>query len=492
MMTLLAATLFWGCSDDDESTTEANASISLSTEVLQAEKKGGEVSVTVTSSADWRLAGVCDWAHPSATSGKNGDVVTFTVDPNEENVYRSFTFKFFTGSQVAPLKVESQTGYMMKLISEESVSMSRDKGVLTVKLNTNIEEPVIAFTEGGEQWVTFLKRAEFGGKVSMQFEVAANATYKNRSTKITLSSPLVDNTVTVDLLQKQTDAINVDNKSLVFDDLSARTISFELKYNVPYGISVPKGSSWITNQKISEPIVGEDGLSTVTVSYDLKEGTVTRGGTIDINQENGPISQTIVVTQKDANAKEINFPDAVFRQLCIDKGWVMPAGATTCIVVEDGVKATSFVNTEYWKRISDLTGIESFPNLETIDLANVDDMTKLDISGLHKVRSLTFSSNRKIEVYNLGDNPVANFVLSRYSLDCPHIKIISSVIDNLNLGMEVWYEDYDGVESIDVSECPALKTLNVSRGPKLKTLYLKTGQVIPNLTKKEHTQIVYK
>lgn len=491
MMTLLAATLFWGCSDDDESTTEANASISLSTEVLQAEKKGGEVSVTVTSSADWRLAGVCDWAHPSATSGKNGDVVTFTVDPNEENVYRSFTFKFFTGSQVAPLKVESQTGYMMKLISEESVSMSRDKGVLTVKLNTNIEEPVIAFTEGGEQWVTFLKRAEFGGKVSMQFEVAANATYKNRSTKITLSSPLVDNTVTVDLLQKQTDAIVVDQKSIV-QDMSARTISFALQYNVETEVSVIKGEQWITNKKISEPIVGDDGLSTVTVSYDLSQASVTRGGTIYIKQKNGPISFEVAVTQKDPNAKIIEFPDATFRQMCIDRGWVIPAGATSCIVVEDGLNATSFVNTEYWNRITDLTGIESFPNLESITLGNVNNMTKLDISALHKVKSLSFDSNDKIEVYNLGDNPITNFSLGRYYLDCPHIKIISSVIENFNLRLDGWYADYDGVESIDVSECPALKTLNVSRGPKLKTLYLKTGQEIPNLTKKEFTQIVYK
>lgn len=136
LITLFATTLFWGCSDDDDSTAGVNSSISLSTGIVQVDKKGGEVSVTVTSSGYWRLAGVCDWAHPSVTSGKNGDVVTFTVDSNEENVYRCCTFKFFVGAQVAPLKIESYPGYVMQLLSEESLSFSRDKDILTIKLNT--------------------------------------------------------------------------------------------------------------------------------------------------------------------------------------------------------------------------------------------------------------------------------------------------------------------------------------------------------------------
>ena len=50
LITLFATTLFWGCSDDDDSTAGVNSSISLSTGIVQVDKKGGEVSVTVTSS----------------------------------------------------------------------------------------------------------------------------------------------------------------------------------------------------------------------------------------------------------------------------------------------------------------------------------------------------------------------------------------------------------------------------------------------------------
>ena len=54
-----ATTAFTSCSsDDDDSTAGVNSSISLSTGIVQVDKKGGEVSVTVTSSGYWRLAGV--------------------------------------------------------------------------------------------------------------------------------------------------------------------------------------------------------------------------------------------------------------------------------------------------------------------------------------------------------------------------------------------------------------------------------------------------
>ena len=490
LITLFATTLFWGCSDDDDSTAGVNSSISLSTGIVQVDKKGGEVSVTVTSSGYWRLAGVCDWAHPSVTSGKNGDVVTFTIDSNEENVYRCCTFKFFVGAQVAPLKIESYPGYVMQLLSEESLSFSRDKDILTIKLNTNIEDPTIAFSDGGEEWITFIKRAEFGEKVSLQFEVAANETYKNRSSRITLSSPLVDNEVIVDVLQKQTDAIITDQQSIVHD-LSARTISFEVKYNVENEISVIKGDDWITNQQISEPTVSDDGLSTVTVSYQLGEATVTRGGVIYIKQKDGPVYCEISVIQKDSDAEIVEIPDENLRTAIINNGWAISVGGNNCIVVEECLKATSFEN-DYYNKIENLKGIEAFPNLEKLALGNVSNMVKLDISGLHKVKTLTFFTNRYVAEYDLGDNPVENFSLGTSYLYVSDIKIVSSVIESFNLMLSGWYAEYDNVESIDVSECSALKTLDVRRGSKLKTLYLKTGQDIPNLTKNEFTQIVYK
>ena len=54
MIVLSVSLLLWGCSDDDESINNGNSTISLSTNILQVDKNGGDATVTVTSSDNWR------------------------------------------------------------------------------------------------------------------------------------------------------------------------------------------------------------------------------------------------------------------------------------------------------------------------------------------------------------------------------------------------------------------------------------------------------
>lgn len=436
---------------------------------------------------------LCDWAHPSVTSGKNGDVVTFTIDPNELDEKRIATFKFFTGSSVIPLHVESQSAYVMDLLSDEVLSIAKEKNTVRTELNTNVAEPTITYSDGGENWLTFDRRDEFGGKVILPFAVAANTAYKDRSTKITISSPLIAEPVNVNLTQKQTDAIILEDNVLIYD-LAARTISFNVKYNVDYTISVTEGDTWITNQSVTEEQTGEDGLSTVTVSYALDNASEVRGGTIRIAKSDNTLINDLPIVQKKPNVELFEIPDKDLRSICISNKWVRSIIASHCILLEAGLNATSLNNTSIFARIKDLTGIENFPNLSSLELGNCTYMEVLDISGLHKVETLSFEKARNCAVYNLGDNPIATTF--RISKDYEYvysnnIKIISSKLESIDLSLTSNI-DRDGVTSIDVSECPALKTLNANRSYKIKFLYLKTGQVIPDLTKRDATEIVYK
>lgn len=493
MIALSAVLALWSCSDDDESTNGGNATISLSSDMIQVDKNGGNATVTVTSSGDWRLSGVCDWAHPSITSGKNGEVVTFTIDTNKLNEKRVATFKFFTGSSVVPLQVESAPSYVMNLLTNPNLSISKETNMVKIELETNIADPAITYNNGGEQWLTFDKRTDFGGKTTMSFTAAKNDTYKNRSTTITISSPLTSEPVIVNLTQLQTNAIIPEKNTLMYD-LAARTISFKVKYNVDYVISIPQGSEWITNQSVSEPQTDEDGLSTVTLTYKLNEAPVTRGGIVRIAMKNNMLPNDIFIIQKDPNVETVEIPDNNLRSLFVKNNWVLSIAGIQCIVLEAGLEATSFSNPSYSNSISNLTGIENFPNLTTLSLGSCTNMKKLDISGLRKVSNLSFSSTRNCEEYNLGDNPITSFNAggtSAYSY-AKSLKIISSKLNSLNLNLTSWYPDYDTVTSIDVSECPALTTLNANRSNKIKTLYLKVGQTIPNLIKNDATTIVYK
>ena len=141
----------------------------------------------------------------------------------------------------------------------------------------------------------------------------------------------------------------------------------------------------------------------------------------------------------------------------------------------------------------DMTGIENFPNLTSITMNYCNSMEKFDISGLHKVTSVSIIANN-CAIFNLGDNPVTSFSLGGvYSYSYANsFTFISTALESLDLSITSWYIGYDKVTSIDVSGCPALKTLNANRSDKIKTLYLKQGQTIENLTKNDATEIVYK
>lgn len=493
MIALTATLILGGCSDDDESTNGGIATISLSTDIIQVDKSGGSATITVTSSDDWRLSGVCDWVHPSATSGTDGDIVTFTIDPNKLDEERTATFKFFTGSSVVALQVESQSAYVMDLLSDANPSISKDASKMKIELNTKVADLTIDYSDASKKWLIFNKRSDFSGKTTLSFTATENDTYKDRSATITITSPLVAEPVIVNVNQRQTDAIVIENNTLMYD-LTARTISFNMRYNIDYGVSITQGNDWITSQSISEPQLGDDGLSTITLTYNLDAASTTRGGTIHIAKTNGMITSDISVIQKDPDVELGEIQDDNFRSLCISNNWIQLLTGSQFVVLEEGLNATILYNPSYSNQINDFSGIENFPNLTTLELGYCTKMRKLDISGLHKVSSVSFSSTRDCEEYNLGDNPISSFEgdgIYGYSY-AESIKIISSKLNSLDLSIISGNVSIDYVTSIDVSECPALTTLNANRSKKIKTLYLKTGQIIPNLTKNDATTIVYK
>lgn len=496
LMIALSATLFlWSCSDDNEPTDVSNATISLSTPIVQMDKNGGDATVTVTSSGDWRLSGICDWAHPSTTSGKNGDVVTFTIEPNPLGEKRVGTFKFFTGSSVALLQVESSSNFILDLLTDNNLNLSESENIVKIELNTNITDlNDITFSDDGEQWLTFDRRNDFAGKSTLVFNANKNETYKNRSTTVTIKSPLVAEAVAVNVNQKQTDAIIIETGTLIYD-LTARTVSFDVRANVEYNISVIKGDNWITNQSISAPQIGDDGLSKRVVTYQLPEAPDARKGAIRVSQTNNTLSKEITIIQKDPAIQPVEIPDKTLRTLCEKKEFILQLEGNQCIILKAGLDANILTNSSD-DGIYDLTGIENFPNLTTLNLGYFYG-EKLDISGLHKVSSLAFeySYAQECKEFNFGDNPITSFGVKEEYDDFYYLysyadsfKFISSKLETLDLRAD--YGDY--VTSIDVSECPSLTTLNANRSRKIKTLYLKTGQIIPNLIKNNVTEIIYK
>lgn len=487
-----AALLFCGCSEEKTEVPTAPDTITLSTDTILEGREGGTTEVTVTSSGTWRLAGACDWARPSAVSGANGETVVFTVDPNETYEDREATFKLFTGSAVAALRIVSNVGDILETESDDaSVTIEHDHTSFTVKLLTNLAELESSFSGDGAEWIEFDERIDAFGATIMRYKTKANPLYENRSCTLTIRGTNTDAALEVPVTQRQIDVLEVNPSSFELD-LSEQTIEVELKTNVPYRfrysvnwISVVEGSGSATDTKIRLK-VGK--------AQDMRSGTITLVNTFNTNMQ-----REIKVIQNDPDAGNIQVPDEAFKTWLLNKNWMVAASGNEFTVTPTGKAATSIANNSPYSdssKFTSLEGVEGFKNLTSISVYG-NKLTRVDISKLTKVSSLNVDFNG-IEEILLGDNPVESVAVS-YHYHIPRygaaafipsrMTVAGTKLKTLNIvNGATWYDE---LKTLDISGCPALETLKAGNRSKLKTIYMKTGQNVPNMEIPQGATIEY-
>lgn len=477
---LFLISLLSGCSSDKEEPETKVDAITLSTSSINIGPDGGTANVVVTSSGSWRLAGESDWASSSMTSGMSGDEVAFTISSNDTNEERTATFKLFTGSSVAALTITSTPRYYLDVASDKDVIVQRDGEKIYIKLNTNVTGAIDVSLEGDDtNWITFEEQSEAFGATKLAFTIVPNETYANRNAKVVIKSKELE--TNVNIMQKQTDVILSDKTDFSFDDISAHELTVPLKANVNF--TVESKPDWITVDEIA-PI---EKLSDMNLVMHLTQGLGTRSGEVVLAYE-GNKMLTISVRQKNPNPQFANIPDENFRSYLIQEGWIAQNGSNYEIL-EKGLVSTSLVAAKC--KITSLEGIESFPAITAIDVAT-NELKLIDLSGMNQVTSLNYTNNRNIEEVKLGDNPITSINCTKgyYVMYSKSLKISSSKLESLLMNYYDWY-GAESLESLDVSECPSLKTLRCDRN-KLNTIYLKEGQVIPSFIKNSDAQIIYK
>lgn len=95
------------CDDkDNEEPAPAPDKISITPKTANVSSKGGEASVMVSSSGQWTLSdNTNDYVTPSALKGKDGDIVKFTVKPNDKEEDQTFNYTFTCGKEKAPYAI---------------------------------------------------------------------------------------------------------------------------------------------------------------------------------------------------------------------------------------------------------------------------------------------------------------------------------------------------------------------------------------------------
>lgn len=484
---MVAVGSLYGCSEDVA--TSDGDFVNLSVERIDAGPEGGTFEVTVSSSADWRVAGVCDWAELSAVRGGDGDSFTVEVDPNNAESALESVFKVFTGSAIARLKVVSVPFPAVDLLSPQALYVGEDGGNVVVRMKP-INAGDMEYEIVDAAWL-----AEAGAAVSedvceFRFSASANDTYTDREGEI-LFFPGEDFETRVTVRQDKNILFEVTPTRLDNFSSEGGEVVITVKENTGHTVQFYSGN--FVEQVDKKEV--RDGACVITeYTFRVPQNTGTeRTATLVIG--NDTQSKYIRFTQAGGTVVKATIPDMNFRNKLISSGWAVQVSGDECEVTAAGLAATTLSITIY-DQIKSLEGIEAFSSLTSLALMQTA-IARLDVSGLPALTSLICDNNALEEVI-LGDVSVYSLQLANlWGMDMgtgsmvisKKCKISSSKLTSLNMG---GYVSMDALETLDVSQCPALQTLDCNRGSAtLKTLYLKTGQVIPDLTKNDATQIVY-
>ena len=135
------------CDDkDNEEPAPAPDKIAITPKTANVSSKGGEASVMVTSSGEWTLTGDAnDYVTPSALKGKDGDIVKFTVKPNDKEEDQTFNYTFTCGMEKAPYAITlkkraSQAEEQLEItFVPESNILTREGGNVSVLVTSSDE-----------------------------------------------------------------------------------------------------------------------------------------------------------------------------------------------------------------------------------------------------------------------------------------------------------------------------------------------------------------
>lgn len=301
----------------------------LSTESATVDGNGGEVSVEIKSTVDWTLSGECEWATPSVKSGKDGDIVVFTVDPNDTGEQRSCEFSFTAGDANAEFKIES----LAETVSEVTITSSKDivksyrASTIEVEVNTNINYRGLQVTipEEASEWLkhTITLEGEQEHTAIVCITLSPNSIDSDREAIVSIGLGSIMDELSIKQFRKS----QLETEQTKYEFLAeGGNLEIPVTSNVEYEFTVSEGASWITY------VENRDGKECFTVSAaDAK-----RTAEIEFVEKNAPdgespLSFIVEVTQKG------------------------PA-----LVTMSGEFASSRLYAPTWKNAAPLTNIEKF------------------------------------------------------------------------------------------------------------------------------------
>lgn len=449
------------------------SSLELSTETIEAGSDGGRYEVTVTSAEKWTVSGSCAWCTLTPTEGKSGDRITFNVQPNTTGETLEQEYKVISGTASKVITVISYAVPYMELQSPASGTESFDYngGDFDVILRTNLDPSQIEYSIAGNDggWVSVRNVSE----ATYSVHVSANNTYAARQATVTFSASDDVEPVSVTVSQAKRPYLKVtDPAGLSYDlGLEATQISVTISTNLSVGVSLP---SWITQEGQPQVVNEYNGLTSYMYQFNVSAASGSRSGKIEFTYEQS--AAAVTVRQVSSDLTYATIPDPVFREYLLDNGYIMENSGETVALTAEGISATSFDFSWGYTRIASLEGIEAFANLTSINVSECQSLTRVDISGLSKVSSLSLGTAGYIADVVLGDNPITMLYYGwETTVYANPVTISGTEIAALVVSATGWGAMADDWHELDVTGCPNLSQIDSQRKNAL-TIYVTAEQ----------------
>lgn len=594
ILVCVLALLVTSCDDKNE-VTPAGGEISIDAQTLAFKVDGTSLngnSINVTSSGDWRLTTNQTWCQPSATSGKNGAKVTFTVEPNGVDDTREATFLFMCGDKTVEMTlVQGAEEVMDYLFTTTNYTIAATGGFITLPIRSNIEMEY----EASADWIELDINTKATSDKWMHFRIVPNTTesrYEGRSGSLTLfKGTAYERVITIEQSKHLAMILSVTADTVTLD---RNTYKVDVQSNLAsYSIS-NSASAWASWAEVTASGPASiPGMTLKTYEFTVQQSPATRTVTFTFSAT-GATSSTFKLTQRNTNPTLYTIPDRTLRDALAALGYIvihadkdnqcelLYAGATatsvslssrglttieglsllpavtnltlsnnttldynslakelpkmptitTLSMSQCGTTSLTFLRNVTGLKIlslsynaltsldgiqhmsslmqltinnNQLTSLEPIENLTQLTTLNfsLNNIKKADISKLTNLTSVTYSTNplEEFNVGNLGLSSITTLTLtsayfyiyesSGYTYFVPKTtKITGSKVQTIN--MRVTSTNYDAMESIDVSACPALKSIDCRRASqKCTELWLSRSQNVTTITKDAITTVMY-
>ena len=265
-------------------------------------EEGGSASVAVTSNADWTLeaAESYSWVSTSKSAGQDGDIITFTVEPNNTaDAIASFTFKSGAASTSFSVFSYASEPPVFELKSDATISVGYEGEVVEILLSTNknhYREVEYTLSEGAAEWLSY--RATLPGEVEsdakVYFEAKALAGLEDREAKISLSAPGMA-PVEVNLTQYAKHVLSTPSNRYTIA-VEGETIVIPLTANVAYTMTMEGAEGWLT----AGTATAEGIPFTATPLPEGKRSATVTFTQTDAAADETPLVNEVIITQVNA------------------------------------------------------------------------------------------------------------------------------------------------------------------------------------------------